>query len=289
MAWHDRQPDSGKRIGDVLAAVRQQWAEEGILPGTPATPAELEAFEARYGVRLPDDARAWFLTLNGVEHGRDGPMDGLYVTFWNLSQVRPVPDEVPERRFPGADRHLVFADYLLWCDAYALRLPDEAGAPTPVVVLGAGAPVEVAPSLTAFLEAWLQADAGVLAPVVPRPPDTPMSRLRRLADRWFPESSREVMPALRNRSAVSRRLTRFAKAQALRPDLRGGGDRVAVLRMRLDRRGIPGEITLDHSAGDPALDAEALRIARTMRFAPARIGRTRVNVWITIPVTYHFR
>lgn len=77
----------------------------------------------------------------------------------------------------------------------------------------------------------------------------------------------------------------------MRPDLRGGGDRVAVLRMRIDRRGSPDEttITLDRSAGNALLDAEALRIASTMRFTPARVGRTRVNVWITIPVTYHFR
>lgn len=212
MAEHEVHPARDDPIAEVLAAVRLRWAEEGITPATPATAAELEEFEAGYGVRLPDDVRAWFLTLNGVEHGRDGAMDGLFVTFWNLSQVRPAADEAPDRRFPGAERHLVFADYLLWDHAYALRLPDEPGAPTPVVVLfAAGKPLQVAPSLSAFLETWLEADAGVLAPVVLSPPNTLGSRLRRLVERWFPEPSREVKPAMRNRRAVGRALSRFAR------------------------------------------------------------------------------
>lgn len=282
----------GTRIDELLTAVRLRWEEEGIAPGPPATPAELEAFEARHGVRLPDDVREWFLTLNGVEHGKNGPMDSLYVTFWHLSQVRPVPDELPERRFPGADRHLVFADFLLWSDAYALRLPDLPGAPTPVVVLGmSDPPLQVASSLTEFLRAWLEGDANVLSPEVPRLTGTLKLRLRRLVRRWLPESTREVEPELRNRRGVRQRLTRFAREQALRPDLRGGDERVAVLRMRIDRRGVPDAdtVTLDQSAGDPALDAEALRIAPTLRFKPARVGRWRVNVWITLPITYHVR
>ncbi|HET7462751.1 MAG TPA: SMI1/KNR4 family protein [Longimicrobium sp.] len=293
MAEHDADPAPDDPITGILAAVRRQWAEEGISPGTPATPAELEAFEILHRVRLPDDVRAWFLTLNGVDLGKDGPMDGLYVTFWNLSQVRPVPDEVPDRHFPGAERHLVFADYLLWSDAYALRLPDEPGAPTPVVVLyAAAAPLQVAPSLTAFLQAWLDADASVLAPGVPRPPDTLASRLRRAAARLLPESTREVPPRLRNRRALSRTLSAFADQRARsRPELRGAGERVAVLRMRIDRQGVPDPDTptLDESTHDPVLDAETLRVATTLRFRPARVGRRRVVVWVTLPITYRFR
>ena len=61
--------------------------------------------------------------------------------------------------------------------------------------------------------------------------------------------------------------------------------------MRIGRDGMPDDptITVDQSAGDPALDAEALRVASAMRFTPARVGRTPVSVWITIPITYYFR
>lgn len=59
--------------------------------------------------------------------------------------------------------------------------------------------------------------------------------------------------------------------------------------MRVGPDGRPGEIELLRRSGQHVLDTGALRIARAMRFEPARLGDFRVPVWVTQPLRYHWR
>jgi TonB family protein len=99
----------------------------------------------------------------------------------------------------------------------------------------------------------------------------------------------EVPPRLSNRRAIGRALSRFAREQGrARPELSDVAETAAVLRMRVTARGYPEDVTVHESTGDPLLDASAQHVGATMRFKPARVGRQRVTVWITIPITYRF-
>jgi TonB family protein len=91
----------------------------------------------------------------------------------------------------------------------------------------------------------------------------------------------EEMPALSNRGQVVRLI-----AQAYPPALRaqGVGGQVTV-RMRVDERGVPGEIEVLESP-HPELAAAAVRVAEGMRFRPARTEGKPVAVRITLPLSF---
>ena len=171
----------GGDVEDLLGAMAAHWRAQGIKEQGGASPEAIRAFEARYGVRLPEDARAYFATLNGME---DGGWDDEFVHFWPLESVRSVAEELGQQEPvpPPADRYFCFADYSVWCNAYALRLPAGDGAVSDVVaVYGATMLVPVAPSFEEFLRRYLGPDrAAVIHPeftwygrsydVAPNPP-----------------------------------------------------------------------------------------------------------------------
>ncbi|HEX8905448.1 MAG TPA: TonB family protein [Longimicrobiaceae bacterium] len=268
---------------ELLDAVRRRWTAEGVAPATPASAGDVAAFETRYGVRLPGDVRAYLLALNGAEDGKLGAMDDRFLSFWNLAELRPLPEEAPGfANFPGAASCFAFADHLAWSHAYALRLSGDENASAPVSVLyGPGAVIETAPSFRAFLEAYLAGDETVLFP-----DSGPVVRERRLVAE-LATAAREEAPRLKNRARLGRELTRFARAWA-RAHPSTASEAVVVVRMRVDREGAPHDISVDQGSGNVELDAEALRAAERMRFTPARVDGTPVWVWITIPITFRF-
>jgi len=71
--------------------LRDNWAAEGIPVPPGATDAEIEAFEARYEVRLPDDMRAYFQTVNGMwAEGQPEQYDDYgFDSFWPVGRLMP--------------------------------------------------------------------------------------------------------------------------------------------------------------------------------------------------------
>ena len=66
---------------DLLQRLRDRWTGLGIANPTLPTEADVAAFEARYGVRLPALLRSYFLTVNGTALGRLESEDPDLVSF----------------------------------------------------------------------------------------------------------------------------------------------------------------------------------------------------------------
>ena len=142
-------------MDDLLAALATHWRATDAEPAAGASEADIHAFEVRHGVRLPADVRSYFQALNGMAADT---WDREFIAFWPLARVRTVADELShhEPTPPPADAFYCFADYSIWCNAYAVRLSADGPAPSEVVaVYGGVALVPVAASFAEFLGAYL--------------------------------------------------------------------------------------------------------------------------------------
>jgi hypothetical protein len=108
-------------VSTVVEQALAYWATSNAQPAPGASDAELAAFEAAHGVRLPPAFAALYRRADG-----NGGGDGNLTRFWPLAEVRPLPEEEPEAGWeavlPDAREYFVFADYMIWSHAYAVRL-----------------------------------------------------------------------------------------------------------------------------------------------------------------------
>ena len=89
-------------------------------------------------------------------------------------------------------------------------------------------------------------------------------------------------PILANREEVRGVTERFYPP--LLKDAGIGG--TALVRVLIDANGQVEKIQLVSASGHRALDEAAMKIAELMQFEPARNRDQRVNVWVTVPVTF---
>lgn len=134
---------------DLLNAVAALWRLEGVEPRRGAAPETIRAFEQRYNVRLPEEVRAYFAHLNGMP---ESGSDAEFVRFWPLDCVRSVAEELrhQEPAPPPAARYFCFADYSVWCNAYAVRLSSDGLGPADVVAVYGG--TDLIPTASSFSE-----------------------------------------------------------------------------------------------------------------------------------------
>jgi len=160
----ERMP-SGQRL-------KLRWRSQGLKLPNGTTLAEICRFESRYSVNLPSDFRDYLLHMNGMDeyppdsHDRDG------FSFWALGRIRTVAEESTSHQsgrdwgsFPGADSLFIFADYLDWSWAYAIRLSAGDSERSLVYFIGMQDPVVIADSFTDFVDLYL-----VDSPIIYGPP-----------------------------------------------------------------------------------------------------------------------
>jgi len=94
-----------------------------------------------------------------------------------------------------------------------------------------------------------------------------------------------VGPGILNRDDVVRAMIREYPT-ALRDAGIGGTVRIYFF---IDAGGAVGNILVDQSSGNEALDQAALDVAAVYRFSPARDGDTPVPVWVSFPITFQVR
>jgi len=99
--------------------------EDGLaIAGT--DPADIATLERRYGVKLPSDFRAYLaVAVPAPSSGAGWPTE-----WWTVDRLRPMSEEL-EKPFthpvvkPNWDRYLVFADYAVWCMAWAIACTED--------------------------------------------------------------------------------------------------------------------------------------------------------------------
>jgi hypothetical protein len=83
---------------------------------------EIAALEAKYNVRMPAEFREYLLTCCPSSDQR---MDNNLTDWWCLPRIKNIP---PEYKYnlknsdaeSASDKYLFFADYCIWCSAWAI-------------------------------------------------------------------------------------------------------------------------------------------------------------------------
>ena len=132
-----------------------------INPGTSA--AQLESFEVRYSLRLPNDLREYFSAMNGMQ---DGDWDENCFTFLPLDEVKAVTQEIAKfggipdyreivRTLPDSENWYVIVNYLISSAVCAIRMARDDNE-NPVILIRNGTSVSaVASSFEGFLRTYL--------------------------------------------------------------------------------------------------------------------------------------
>ena len=120
----------------------------------------------------------------------------------------------------------------------------------------------------------------LLAPLVAVAPAAALAR-DSVAEGTYEMSAVEVPPRVRNAREVD------AAMDALYPpELRAAGVAAeVVVRMRVDRRGVPWDLRVTSSTR-PEFDAPTLAALARLRLTPAEVNDRPVEVWIEIPVAW---
>lgn len=157
---------------DLFGRLREYWRRHGAVALEGASAADVALFEGRYGVKCPEDFRAYWLAMNGMDlfgkHPRPatgernfGDQDDQGFSFWPLEQVYRLSEGRPPKeepiKFRGSDEYFVFADYMQWSWAYAIRLLPTISPANEVVIIGArSAPsLRVAANFEEFVRLYL--------------------------------------------------------------------------------------------------------------------------------------
>jgi hypothetical protein len=111
MAAHDR--------------LKQWWDETGGMEIEQVSEERLAGLEKRYGITLPPEFRDYL--QHAAPHGQlawDGHTD-----WWSFERLRSVQEEECENDADAflagrADQWLLFADFMIWCWAWAIDCGD---------------------------------------------------------------------------------------------------------------------------------------------------------------------
>ncbi len=147
-------------LSGLLVDLRRRWLAAGISPRTGVTRAQVDTFEQRYGVRMPQAMAAYFQATDGMN---DDQMDDLMIRFWPLSEVRPATVALTAVDQDAYRDQYVFADWSMWAHGYAVHVPRAGYRAEEVTLVGGRIPIPIAASFGAFLRTYL-ADSRRLFP-----------------------------------------------------------------------------------------------------------------------------
>lgn len=144
---------------DLSQRLIDRWTSHGISCPPGVSPSQISAFESRHNVQLPPDLRSYFLAVNGM--GERGTCDDDFFSFWQLSDVISIADELPDRssRFADSSYYFQIADHSICLPSYAIRLSADPADANPVASVyadrGALAVEDIFESFTDFVQHYL--------------------------------------------------------------------------------------------------------------------------------------
>jgi hypothetical protein len=137
--------------------LQRYWAdsEEGLCT-TSTSERAVDRLERTYGVRLPDDFKAYLIHCCPAI---DDSFDQNITTWWPLGRIKNIPEEY---RHPigheviarDATKYLFFADYCIWCWAWAIACGDDENRGRVAIIGGNGR--FVADSFAEFVDRYVE-------------------------------------------------------------------------------------------------------------------------------------
>lgn len=138
-------------------ALKDHWLSCGVEIEQGVTESELNAFERRYNVHLPEDFRDYLMAVNGMS---PHVYDDDFIRFWMLNEIKPVSEGAPE--YAGsdyidiADSVFLFADFSIWAHAFGIRGSREKETHSNTVYVIGGLPaIPIASSFSEFVNIYL--------------------------------------------------------------------------------------------------------------------------------------
>lgn len=140
----------------VGESLKRHWSSHNVDINAGVSKEDLDSFEAKHCVVLPEDFRDYFFCVNGMLP--DSVDDGM-IRFWMLEELLPLTQGAPAFSDPDYIRNpeslFLFADYSIWTHAYAIRLGSAPLQSNEVVIIGYESPVTVSKSYSEFVDIYL--------------------------------------------------------------------------------------------------------------------------------------
>lgn len=147
----------------VVHQLQSWWARTEAGISTEAIPNErIAELESNYGISLPDDFREFLSQSSPVSEA----MDNKLVTWWSFGQIKNIPDEFSHALCPvisdDGRKYLIFADYCLWCCAWAISCADDGSRGQVAIIAGNPHDRIVANSFSDFVQKYLSDPRAVM-------------------------------------------------------------------------------------------------------------------------------
>ena len=140
----------------VGESLKRHWASHNVDINAGVSKAELDSFERKHSVVLPEDLRDYFFCVNGMPP--DAVDDGM-MRFWMLDEFQPLPQSAPVFSDPSyiqsPESLFLFADYSIWAHAYGIRLGRVPLQSNEVVIIGYKSPVTIYQCFSDFVDQYL--------------------------------------------------------------------------------------------------------------------------------------
>ena len=141
--------------GPNFARLIDYWKIQGLAIAEGAGESELDEFESREGVRIPNEFRTYLLAVNGMVQDYDS--DGNLFAFWSLPRIKSVREECPECFVDETTGNFyAFADFIMWSWAYAVEMSSDPCSAGKVILVGGLRPQMVSQSFAEFIELYIQ-------------------------------------------------------------------------------------------------------------------------------------
>jgi hypothetical protein len=107
------------------------WKNEDIPILRGVDDITIQNFESKYGVKLPEDMREYFSTVNGMGGHYD---EEWFFRLWPIEELQPVKEYAPKfaDKFPQSANYFLFFDHSVDLTMCAIGLSYSAATQTPI-------------------------------------------------------------------------------------------------------------------------------------------------------------
>ncbi len=147
---------------NLVQRLKQHFIDDGVEVNEPASEKEVESFQEKYNVKIPDDLKEYFLTFNGTGQGNFG---GSGYAFFSLSEFELICEtsDLASSEKEMYANCFALSDYMIWCWGYVIRLTPDLGKNDVLSIYLESSPnPKVANSFSEFIALYLDAPDDII-------------------------------------------------------------------------------------------------------------------------------